>query len=315
LSQVDFPLVSVGIPTYNRPESLRRTLASITKQTYLNIEIIVSDNASTDPKVQQVITEFVSHDSRIINVRQSSNIGMIGNFKFVLQKAKGDFFMWAADDDYFEADFIEICMEGVQSTGTKVALSTTAALIVNKDGSKTLIQNDFETINLNAFERIKKTIHYCIVAEGQNVQFYGVYNKAIISEIVLKKNWHRYWGVDVVTMLALCDYGTFAHNKNYPGFHYFLTGESGGFENYKGKTDINFSEVLFLLRFPWNFFRCIFKMKSINLLEKLRLSVYTAKCFQTSNKGKYFSKAIYNQTRHRLKHYILGLFKGGRSFQ
>ncbi|MBU4370171.1 glycosyltransferase [Patescibacteria group bacterium] len=39
-------LVSVGIPTYNRPESLRRTLECITSQTYKNLEIIISDNCS-----------------------------------------------------------------------------------------------------------------------------------------------------------------------------------------------------------------------------------------------------------------------------
>ena len=46
------PLVSVGIPTYNRPEGLRRTLECITKQTYKNLEIIVSNNCSSGPEIE-----------------------------------------------------------------------------------------------------------------------------------------------------------------------------------------------------------------------------------------------------------------------
>lgn len=45
------PLVSIGIPTYNRPQRLRKTLAGITCQTYSNLEIIVSNNCSSNDKL------------------------------------------------------------------------------------------------------------------------------------------------------------------------------------------------------------------------------------------------------------------------
>jgi len=38
------PLVTVGVPTYNRPKGLKRALNSLVNQTYQNLEIIVSDN-------------------------------------------------------------------------------------------------------------------------------------------------------------------------------------------------------------------------------------------------------------------------------
>jgi Glycosyltransferases involved in cell wall biogenesis len=40
------PLVSIGVPTFNRPEGLRRTLECLTRQTYPTFEIIISDNAT-----------------------------------------------------------------------------------------------------------------------------------------------------------------------------------------------------------------------------------------------------------------------------
>lgn len=104
-------MVSVGIPTYNRPDGLRRTLEYITKQTYANLEIIISDNASITPETKLVANEFLSSDSRIKYFRQEENIGAFQNFKFLFDKATGDYFMWAADDDEWMAEFIESCVE------------------------------------------------------------------------------------------------------------------------------------------------------------------------------------------------------------
>ena len=92
------PLVNVGIPTYNRPEGLRRTLECITNQTYKNLEIIVSDNCSSDTEVQKVAEEFVNKDNSIQYFRQEENKGAGFNLKFVLKEATGEYFMWAADN-------------------------------------------------------------------------------------------------------------------------------------------------------------------------------------------------------------------------
>jgi glycosyltransferase involved in cell wall biosynthesis len=101
------PLVSVGIPTYNRPSGLRRTLECITQQTYPNLEIIVSDNCSPDVEVAKVVQSFIELDHRIKYFRQPENIGAGNNFKFVLEKSSGEYFMWAADDDEWHPDYIK----------------------------------------------------------------------------------------------------------------------------------------------------------------------------------------------------------------
>ncbi len=100
------PLVSVGIPAYNRPEGLRRTLESITRQTYKNLEIIVSDNCSPDPNVEHTARDFQKLDNRIQYFRQTENTGAMSNFRFVLGKGRGEYFIWAADDDFISEDFI-----------------------------------------------------------------------------------------------------------------------------------------------------------------------------------------------------------------
>jgi glycosyltransferase involved in cell wall biosynthesis len=103
-------LVSVGIPTYNRPEGLRRTLGCITAQSYTNLEIIVSDNCSPTPEPERVVREFMARDPRISLHRQGSPLGISGNFQFVLRQARGEFFMWAADDDEWAPDFVSQCV-------------------------------------------------------------------------------------------------------------------------------------------------------------------------------------------------------------
>ena len=95
-------LVSVGIPTYNRPQGLRLALECVTLQTYKNLEIIISDNFSTNPEVELVIKEYKDKDQRIRYFRNSENIGATKNFDLVLEKATGKYFMWAADDDEWD---------------------------------------------------------------------------------------------------------------------------------------------------------------------------------------------------------------------
>ena len=105
------PLVSIGIPTYNRPLGLHRALTSITAQTYPHFEVIVSDNCSPGTETQEVVARFMEQDKRIRYVRQPSNIGMFNNFKFVFEAAQGEYFAWLADDDIRDETFLEKCLD------------------------------------------------------------------------------------------------------------------------------------------------------------------------------------------------------------
>lgn len=104
------PLVSICIPTYNRPDLLEKTLNCLTKQTYPNLEIVVSDNCSPDEQVRQVTQEFMGRDSRIKYFRQQENIGPFANFIFVRNQARGEFMMWSSDDHEFNSDHVEKLM-------------------------------------------------------------------------------------------------------------------------------------------------------------------------------------------------------------
>ncbi len=100
------PLVSIGIPTYNRARLLPGALNTLLRQTYKNIEYIISDNASTDD-TETLMRAYAAEDMRITYIRQPKNIGAIANHEFVLKQAKGKYFMWASDDDEWNERFVE----------------------------------------------------------------------------------------------------------------------------------------------------------------------------------------------------------------
>jgi len=104
------PLVTIGVPTFNRATYLNKTLSLFTKQTYKNIEIIVSDNCSTD-ETKNVCQAWKTKDKRIRYYRQKKAISAIANFNFTLQKAKGEFFMVASDDDIWDKNYIAQLMQ------------------------------------------------------------------------------------------------------------------------------------------------------------------------------------------------------------
>jgi glycosyltransferase involved in cell wall biosynthesis len=124
------PLVSIGIPTYNRPHGLRKALECITAQTYKNIEIIISDNGSPTNEVEQIVEEFKKKDNRIQFYKQAKNMGPFFNFRFVLDKASADYFMWAADDDSRAPDCVEFYVNNI---GKANAFFSTYAIINSKN--------------------------------------------------------------------------------------------------------------------------------------------------------------------------------------
>ncbi|MEL7533312.1 MAG: glycosyltransferase family 2 protein [Bacteroidota bacterium] len=92
------PLVSVSIPTFNGELRIGEAIRSLQAQQYPHMEIIISDNASTD-NTEGVVRQFMAEDERIRYYRHPKNLGIPLNFEFGLQQAKGQYFIWLSDDD------------------------------------------------------------------------------------------------------------------------------------------------------------------------------------------------------------------------
>ena len=96
-----WPKVTVGLPTYNGCNRISRAIGSVLAQEYPDLELIISDNGSTDTTMD-VCLDLGKKNRCIRYYRQPHNIGVMQNFEFVLRQASGEFFMWLSDDDAFE---------------------------------------------------------------------------------------------------------------------------------------------------------------------------------------------------------------------
>lgn len=108
----DAPLVSLGLPVYNGARFLPACLDSLVRQTYPAVEIVISDNGSTDD-TPRICEEFARRDSRIRVVREDRNRGAAWNHRRVLALAHGTYFKWCGADDMCDPAFVVTCMNAL----------------------------------------------------------------------------------------------------------------------------------------------------------------------------------------------------------
>jgi glycosyltransferase involved in cell wall biosynthesis len=101
------PLVTIAIPTFNRAAWLKICIGAALAQTYQNIEIVVSDNASTD-KTSEILPAF--DDKRLRVIKQPTNIGPVANCNACIDAAKGDYIVLVPDDDKIAPEMLEKCV-------------------------------------------------------------------------------------------------------------------------------------------------------------------------------------------------------------
>src|SRR5687767_11052901 len=85
------PKVSIGMPVYNGANYIRRSIRSILDQDYRNLELVISDNASTD-ETEAICREMAATDDRIRYFRNEVNLGAAKNYNRVFELAQGEFF-------------------------------------------------------------------------------------------------------------------------------------------------------------------------------------------------------------------------------
>jgi glycosyltransferase involved in cell wall biosynthesis len=121
------PLVTIAIPTFNRASWLKDCVKSALSQTYENIEVVVSDNGSTDGTSD--LLKGLSHPKLRV-VRQQTNIGLIANWNACLAEAKGEYILFLSDDDKIGTEALERC---IALTRIEPQLSIVVALCDQRD--------------------------------------------------------------------------------------------------------------------------------------------------------------------------------------
>lgn len=116
------PLVSACIPTYNRSERLLRAVGHLLAGTYAHLEIIISDNASTDD-TRERCSELCQQYPNVRYFQHAVNQGPTENFRFARLMARGKYFLWHGDDDYLGPDFISRCVDELEADPSLVLVA------------------------------------------------------------------------------------------------------------------------------------------------------------------------------------------------
>ena len=102
------PKVSFGLPVRNGANAISRCLDSLLAQDLTDIEVLVSDNASTDG-TQDILREYAARDARIRLILNEQDVGQIENFNGVVRESRGEYFRWIGAEDWLEPSYASEC--------------------------------------------------------------------------------------------------------------------------------------------------------------------------------------------------------------
>jgi glycosyltransferase involved in cell wall biosynthesis len=134
------PRLTIGLPIYNGEQLLPQAIESLLTQKYDDFEVVISDNASVDG-TPELCAAYAAQDPRIRYVRNQRNLGSIPNFNRLVGLARGEYFKWAAHDDWCEPSFVGRCVE-VLDADPGVVLCHAKAIRVDEAGDTLVVDLD-----------------------------------------------------------------------------------------------------------------------------------------------------------------------------
>lgn len=223
------PLITVGIPAYNRAEGVARAIRSVLAQDYRNVEIIVSDNASTDG-TEETCRRLAETDQRVRYHRHAENRGPTENFRHVLRKSTGRYFMWLADDDWLEPGILGRYASFMESNPDFALV--TGNIAYWKEGEEVYNENDFTFDHDDPSCRVAAFFRKVFVGGLFHSLMRGEFARAVPVQNLIGFDWF------FVARMLMHGKGM---NLNEPGYHKSCLGLS--------RCHVNFARIIGASRF------------------------------------------------------------------
>ncbi|HEY2371461.1 MAG TPA: glycosyltransferase [Gaiellaceae bacterium] len=128
------PKVTVGLPVYNGARYLSTALDSLGAQTFADLQIVISDNCSTD-ETEEICRAFAARDERVRYIRRAENRGAAWNFNSVVAETTSPYFKWAAADDVLAPSCVERCVEVLDEISERVVLVYPETKLIDEEGT------------------------------------------------------------------------------------------------------------------------------------------------------------------------------------
>jgi glycosyltransferase involved in cell wall biosynthesis len=117
---------------YNGERYLAQAIESILAQTFVDFELIICDNASTD-RTESICRSFADRDPRVRYYRNPTNLGAAPNYNKCFEYARGEYVRWAAHDDFLGREYLERCVAALDANPDAV-LCQSRTVVVDEEG-------------------------------------------------------------------------------------------------------------------------------------------------------------------------------------
>jgi GT2 family glycosyltransferase len=194
-------LVGIGLPSHNGEAYVGQALESLLAQDHEAIEIVVSDNASTDA-TPDIVREIAARDPRVRVHRTDDLLTAPQNFNRAFDLSRGDYFMWAADDDLWDPSYVRRCLAALEAEPSAVMASAGLRFIDPAGAILDAVYRSYDNPDLSSpsvVERVRGLLG--------RAGWYQVYGLARREALLRTNRFQDVYGPDVVLSLELAMLG------------------------------------------------------------------------------------------------------------
>ena len=180
------PVVTIGIPVYNGERYLEEAIRSVLAQTHRDLELLISDNASTD-RTPEICRDYAFQDGRVRYFRNPTNLGAAPNYNLVFGHARGRFFKWLAHDDLITPTFVEKATAVLEARPDAVMCNSVVSYIDSKGTPLGLYDTQLGKADVASPSRrlaqVTLPSHSC-------VDFFGMFRRSALEGSLLHGSFH-----------------------------------------------------------------------------------------------------------------------------
>ena len=180
------PIVSVGLPVFNGETFLEVAISSVLAQTFDDLELVISDNASTD-RTAEICQDYAARDSRVRYFRNPQNLGAAPNYNRAFSHARGRYFKWLAHDDRITPTYLAKTVRVLEERNDAVLCNSVVSYI-DQNGANIGLYNTGLSLadSASAAERFA----WMILRSHSCVDFFGLIRRETLATSLLHGSFH-----------------------------------------------------------------------------------------------------------------------------
>jgi glycosyltransferase involved in cell wall biosynthesis len=172
--------IAIGMPVYNGAEYVEGAVRSLLAQTEKDFVLLISDDCSTD-ETAEICRRLSVEDARVSFVRHEASLGMTANFLYVLRNTRSTYFMWAAQDDWWDPEFLREGVRQLRAHGNAIGFMPAVKFIDADSRILHIVQPPRGLRASNAFVRAR-----AVKNEGFHAIYALFHRCALVADVHLE---------------------------------------------------------------------------------------------------------------------------------